>query len=85
VNFTNKRSCRIISRKLRNCQQDHLSSFRVIEIYDHFSENDIDKFVSQEDVDDRFLGNEISTDAIQYDFVSNLPPFLKNQESFSGI
>jgi hypothetical protein len=32
-----------------------------------------------------FLGNKIDTDAIQYDFISNLPPFLKNQEGFSGI
>ena len=60
-------------------------SIRAIEVNDHFSEDKIDKFIAQEDVDDQFIGNDADTDAIQYDFVSNLPPFLKNQEGFSGI
>jgi hypothetical protein len=85
VNFTNKRLGRLISRKLRNLQQDHLSSIPVIEVDDHFFEDEIDKFLDQEDVDDQFLGNEIDTDVIKYTFISNLPPFLKNQEGFSGI
>jgi hypothetical protein len=67
LNFTNKRSGRLISRSLRNHQQDHLSSIPVIEVDDHLSEDEIDKFLAQEDVDDQFLGNEISIDAIQYD------------------
>jgi hypothetical protein len=57
----------------------------MIEVDDHLSEDEINKFLSHEDVDDRVLGNDVNTDAIQYDFVSNLPPFLNNQEGFSGI
>jgi hypothetical protein len=57
----------------------------VIEVNDHLSDDEIDEFLSREDVDDQFLGNEIDIDAIQYDFIANIPPFLKNQEGFSGI
>jgi hypothetical protein len=85
LNFTNKRPGRLISRSLRNRQRDHLSSIPVIEVDDHLSEDEIDKFLAQEDVDDQFLGNETGIEAIQYDFVSKLPSFLKNQEGFAGI
>ena len=52
LNFTNKRPCRLISRSLKNRQRDHLSSIPVIEVDDHFSEDEIDNFIGQEDVDD---------------------------------
>jgi len=51
-NFTNKRPHWFISRNLRNQQRDHQSSIPVIEVDDHFSEDEIDNFIGQEDVDD---------------------------------
>jgi hypothetical protein len=36
-------------------------------------------------VDNQCLRNETVSEAIQYDFVSKLPPFLKNQEGFASI
>jgi len=57
----------------------------VIEIDDLFSKYEIDNFISQEDVYDWVLGNKIDIDVIQYNFFSNLPPFLKTQEDFSSI
>ena len=85
VNFMNNRPSQLLYRKLRNQQCSNEKSTRVIEIDNHFSEDDIDNFIAQEDVDDRFLGNDIDTDSMQFDFISNLPPFLKNQEGFSSI
>jgi hypothetical protein len=57
----------------------------VIEVDDHLSDDEINEFLAREDVDNQCLGNEIGIEAIQYDFVSELPPFLKNQEGFAGI
>jgi hypothetical protein len=70
---------------LRNQQHDNEKSTLVIKIDDHFSEDDIDNFIAQEDADDQILGNDIDTVTTQFDFVSNLPPFLKKHEGFSGI
>jgi hypothetical protein len=68
VNFMNNRPGQLLSRKLRNQQRGNEKSTPVIEIDDHFAEDDIDNFIAQEDVDDRFLGNDIDIDAIQFDF-----------------
>jgi len=51
INFTYKRLGRLISRNLINRQQDHLSSIPVIEVNDHLSNDEINQFLSQEDVD----------------------------------
>jgi hypothetical protein len=85
LSFVNKRPGRLISRSLRNRQQDHLSSISVIEVDDHLTDDEINEFLAREDVDNQCLGNETGSEAIQYDFVSELPPFLKNQEGFAGI
>jgi hypothetical protein len=85
VNFTNKRRGRLLSRKLRNQQRGNDKLNPVIEVDDHFAKDDIDIFIAQENVDDQFLGNNINTDAIQFNLISNFPPFLKNQDGFSGI
>jgi hypothetical protein len=85
LSFVNKRPGKLISRSLRNRQQDHLSSISVIEVDDHLTDDEINEFLAREDVDNQCLRNETCSEAIQYDFVSELPPFLKNQEGFTGI
>jgi hypothetical protein len=85
LSFVNKRPGRLISKNFRNREQVHLSSIPVIEVDDHLYDDEINEFLAREDVDDQFLGNETSIEDIQYDFVSELPPFLKNQEGFTGI
>jgi hypothetical protein len=57
----------------------------VIEVNDHCSDDEINDFLEREDVDNQCLRNETVGQAIQYDFVSRLPPFLKGQEGFAGI
>jgi hypothetical protein len=52
INFKNKRPGRLISRKMRNRQRDHEKSIPVIEVDDHFSEDDIDDFIAEDDIDD---------------------------------
>jgi hypothetical protein len=85
LSFINKRQARLISRSLRNQQQDHLSSISVIEVDDHLTDDEINDFLAREDVDNQGLGNEIVSEATQYDFVSKLPSFLKDQKGFAGI
>jgi hypothetical protein len=85
LSFINKRQGRLISRSLRNRQQDHLSSISVIEVDDHLTDDEINDFLAREDVDNQCLGNEIVSEATQYDFVSKLPLFLKDQKGFAGI
>jgi hypothetical protein len=70
---------------LRNQQRDNEKSTPVIEVDDLFSEDEIGYFIPQEDIDDRIMGKNINIDAIQFDFVSNIPLFLKKKEGFSGI
>jgi hypothetical protein len=65
--------------------QDHLSSILVIEINDHCFDDVINYFLEREDVDNQCLVNETIGQAIQYDFISRLPSFLKGQEGFVGI
>lgn len=82
INFQNKRPSRLISRKVRNQQRDNEKSIHVIEIDDCFSEDDINDLIVEDDIDDPILGDNINVDTTQFDFVSNLPPFLKKQEVF---
>jgi hypothetical protein len=51
LSFINKRQGMLISRSLRNQQQDHLSLILVIEINDHLTNDEINDFLAQEDVD----------------------------------
>jgi hypothetical protein len=74
INFKNKRHGRLISRKMRNRQRENEKSIPVIEIDDII-------FI-EDDIDDQILGNDIDIDTTQFDFISNLPPFLKKQEGF---
>jgi hypothetical protein len=61
LNFMNKRSRRLISRSLRNQKKDHLSSISMIEVNDHYSNQEINDFLSQEDADNQCPGNETTT------------------------
>ena len=57
----------------------------MIEVNDNGSHEEIKKFLAREDLDNQCLGNETLGQAMQYDFVSTLPPFLKGQKGFPGI
>jgi len=85
VNFTNKRPSHLLYRKLRNQNRDNEKLTPLIEVDDHFFEDEIEYFIDQEDIDDRIMGKNINTDGIQFDFISNIPPFLKKQEGFFVI
>jgi hypothetical protein len=37
------------------------------------------------DVDNQISEDDTNVDASQFDFISNLPPFLKKKQGFSGI
>jgi hypothetical protein len=72
LDLRNKRNGRLMSRMTRNRHQNH------------------DKPILTVIIEDTIYVKEASFDATrmdspQYDFVSNLPPFLKEQEGFSGI
>jgi hypothetical protein len=47
--------------------------------------HDHEKPIPVIDVDDWISEDDTNVDAPQFDFVSNLPPFLKKQQGFSGI
>jgi hypothetical protein len=47
--------------------------------------HDREKPISIIDVDDQISIDDTSIDAPQFDFVSNLPPFLKKHQGFPGI
>jgi hypothetical protein len=81
----NKRSGRLISRSLRNQKKDHLSLISMIEVNDHCSDQEINDFLAQEDLDNQSLKNETVGQVEQYDFVSRLPPFLKGQEGLLAL
>jgi hypothetical protein len=57
----------------------------VIEVNNNGSDDEINDFLAREDVDNQCLGNETIGKAIQHDFSTRLPPFLKGQEGFAGI
>jgi hypothetical protein len=49
----------LISRSLRNRKKDHLSSISMIEVNDHCSNEEINDFLAQEDLDNQCLNNDI--------------------------
>jgi hypothetical protein len=46
LSFVNKRPRSLISRSLRNRQQDHLRSISVIKVNDHLTDDEINEFLS---------------------------------------
>jgi len=67
INFKNKRPGQLISQTLRNRQRDFEKPIPMIKVDDQFFEDDID---------DRIHGDDTDVDTPQFDFVSNIPPFL---------
>jgi len=57
----------------------------VIKVDDQLTNDEINEFLAKEYVYNQGLGNETISEAIQYDFVSKVPPFLKDQKGFVGI
>jgi hypothetical protein len=79
LGFKNKRDGRLISTKLQNKTNPHVSSIKMIEIHES-SNSDIDRFLVEEDP------LSFQTDLDQsYNFVDNLSPCLKHSEGFPGI
>jgi hypothetical protein len=72
IDFRNKRVGHILSRMIQNRNRKKDSPIPTITIMDRDSSED----TSQDCEEDSHT---------QYDFVSNLPPFLQNCEGFSGI
>jgi hypothetical protein len=72
LDFRNKRNGRLLSRMTRNRHQNHDKPIPTVVIEDTISVEDASSDATR-------------MDSPQYDFVSNLPPFLKEQEGFSGI
>jgi hypothetical protein len=84
LGFKNKKVGRLISRKLRNRKDTHLSSIDPIEI-DEGSDHEIEDFLAREDPEIQGSRREVIIHTEPYDFVTNLPPCLKGKEGFSGI
>jgi hypothetical protein len=57
----------------------------MIEVNDQCSDQEINDFLAQKDLDNQCPENEVITQVEQYDFVSKLPPCLKSKEGFAGI
>ena len=85
LSFKNKNVGHLISRKLRNRKDNHLSSIELIKIDDQFSDHEIEDFLACEDQENMCSRREVITHVEPYDFVTNLPPCLKGKEGFSGI
>jgi hypothetical protein len=69
VDFRNKRNGRMLSRMTRNRHRNHDKPIPTVVIKDTIS-------VEDTSFDDTRM------DSPQYDFVSNFPPFLKEQDGF---
>jgi hypothetical protein len=76
LGFQNKRASHLISRKLRNRTDAHLSSIEVNEVLD----SEIEDFLALEDPDCQKFGPTES-----YDFVMNLSSCLKGKEGLYSI
>jgi hypothetical protein len=84
LGFKNKKAGHLISRKLRNRNDTHLSSIvrsRSMRVQDP----EIEDFLVREDPELQGSRKEITGPTEPYDFVSNFPPCLKGKEGFSGI
>jgi hypothetical protein len=72
IDFRNKRVGHVLSRMIRNKNRQKDSPIPTITIMDQDSSEDISRNCEEDS-------------HAQYDFVSNLPPFLRDCEGFSGI
>jgi hypothetical protein len=84
LGFKNKKAGHLISRKLRNRNDTHLSSIGPIEV-DEVSDPEIEDFLVLEDPDCQGYRKKVIVPTEPYDFVTNFPPCLKGKEGFSGI
>jgi hypothetical protein len=83
-NFKGKKIGRLISRKLRNRKDPHLSSIDLIEI-DEGSDPEIEDFLVREDPELQGSKREVTGPTEPYDFVTNFPPCLQGKEGFSVL
>jgi hypothetical protein len=72
IDFNNKQNGRHLSRMARNQRHNHENPIPTIDIEDPISV-------------DNTSADSAKINSPRYDFASNLPPFLKEQEGFSGI
>jgi hypothetical protein len=79
INFKNKRVGCLISQCARNKIKPHEDTINTIEVSED-SDLEIEKFLAEEDP----VSFELYPDQ-PYDYVSNLPPCLKDNPEFSGI
>jgi hypothetical protein len=84
LGFKNKKVGHLISRKLRNQNDTHLSSIDLIEI-DEGLDTKIEDFIVWEDPDIQGSMREVIIHTEPHDFVTNLPPCRKGKEEFLGI
>jgi hypothetical protein len=79
LGFKNKKAGRLISRKLQNKPNPHVSSIKMIEIHER-SDSEIERFLVEEDPPSLKIGLDQA-----YNSVDNLPPCLKHSKGFRGI
>jgi hypothetical protein len=84
LGFKNKKAGHLISRKLRNQNDTHMSSIGLIEI-DEGSDPEIKYFLVLEDPKFQGSRKKVIIPTEPYDFVTNFPPCLKGKEGFSSI
>jgi hypothetical protein len=72
IDFNNKWNDRLLSRMARNRRHNHENPIPTIDIEDPISVDDTS-------------ADSAKINSPRYDFVSNLHPFLKEQEGLSGI
>jgi hypothetical protein len=84
LGFKNKKAGCLISRKLRNRNDTHLSSIDPIEINEG-SDPEIEYFLVREDPEFQASRSKVIVPTEPYDSVTNFPPYLKGKEGFSGI
>jgi hypothetical protein len=79
INFKNKRVRRLISRRLCNNSNSHVSSISIIEVHES-SDSEINRSLAEEDP--HLFEPHLDR---PYNFVDNLPPCLKRNVEFPGI
>jgi hypothetical protein len=79
LSFKNKRAGRLISRKIQNKSNRHVSSIKTIEIHESL-DSEIDIFMAKEDPPSFQTHLDQS-----YNFMDNLSACLKHSEGFLGI
>jgi hypothetical protein len=84
LGFQNKKLGHLISRKLKNQNNAHLSSISLIEV-DEVSDSETEYFLDLEDPNCQGYRKKVIVPTKPYDFVKNFPPCLKGEEGFFGI